>query len=60
MCRRGEIGISIDLRALAGKMSEFVFRQVDVFTSRPLQGNALAVVLDADDLSESQMAAFAS
>jgi PhzF family phenazine biosynthesis protein len=41
-------------------MAEFVFRQVDVFSSQPLQGNALAVVLDADDLSDSQMAAFAN
>jgi PhzF family phenazine biosynthesis protein len=41
-------------------MAEFAFRQVDVFTSQPLQGNALAVVLNADDLSDLQMAAFAN
>src|SRR4051812_40301332 len=32
---------------------------VDVFTEQPLQGNALAVVRDADDLDDEQMAAFA-
>ncbi len=41
-------------------MTEFVFRQVDVFTSQPLQGNALAVVVDADDLTNPQMTAFAN
>jgi PhzF family phenazine biosynthesis protein len=35
------------------------FHQVDVFTDRPLYGNALAVVLDGDDLSDEQLAAFA-
>lgn len=35
------------------------FTQVDVFTPELLQGNALAVVHDADDLSDEQMAAFA-
>ncbi len=35
------------------------FSQVDVFTAVPLLGNPLAVVHDADDLSEEQMAAFA-
>jgi PhzF family phenazine biosynthesis protein len=40
-------------------MREFVFRQVDVFASQPLQGNALAVVVGADDLTNPQMAAFA-
>lgn len=37
----------------------FVFQQVDVFAERPLQGNALAVVCDADGLTDQQMAAFA-
>lgn len=32
---------------------------VDVFADRPLTGNPLAVVTDADDLSENQMAAIA-
>lgn len=41
-------------------MTQFVFRQVDVFTSQPLQGNALAVVVDADDLTNAQMTAFAN
>ncbi|AKF46162.1 putative PhzC/PhzF-like epimerase [Pseudomonas syringae pv. syringae str. B301D-R] len=35
------------------------FHQVDVFASKPLEGNALAVVSDADDLTAEQMAAFA-
>jgi PhzF family phenazine biosynthesis protein len=35
------------------------FRQVDVFTNEPWLGNALAVVHDADDLTDGQMAAFA-
>ena len=35
------------------------FMQVDVFTDRPLFGNALAVVLDGEGLSDEQMAAFA-
>jgi PhzF family phenazine biosynthesis protein len=41
-------------------MSEFTFHQVDVFTSQPLQGNALAVVLGADTLTDAQMASFAN
>ena len=28
------------------------FKQVDVFTSVPLKGNPLAVVFDADDLTD--------
>ena len=36
-----------------------VFTQVDVFSTAPLLGNPLAVVHDADDLSDAQMAAFA-
>ncbi len=35
------------------------FRQVDVFSSEPLLGNPVAVVHDADGLTEEQMAAFA-
>lgn len=38
----------------------FAFQQVDVFSSRPLLGNPLAVVIGADALSDEQMAAFAS
>jgi PhzF family phenazine biosynthesis protein len=35
------------------------FMQVDVFTDRPMFGNALAVVIDGEGLSDEQMAAFA-
>ncbi len=35
------------------------FRQVDVFTAEPLLGNPVAVVHDADGLSDEQMQAFA-
>ncbi|WP_380184164.1 PhzF family phenazine biosynthesis protein [Kalamiella sp. sgz302252] len=35
------------------------FKQVDVFTSSPLNGNPLAVILDAGDLSAEQMQATA-
>lgn len=35
------------------------FRQVDVFSAEPFLGNPVAVVHDADGLSEEQMAAFA-
>jgi len=35
------------------------FRQVDVFAALPLLGNPVAVVHDADDLTDEQMAAFA-
>jgi len=35
------------------------FRQVDVFSSEPLLGNPVAVVHDADGLTDDQMAAFA-
>jgi len=41
-------------------VTEFEFRQVDVFTSQPLRGNPLAVVVAADGLTEAQMAAFAN
>ena len=40
-------------------MATFAFAQVDVFTAVPLRGNPLAVVRDADGLSDAQMAAFA-
>jgi PhzF family phenazine biosynthesis protein len=40
-------------------MSARRFAQVDVFTDRALRGNALAVVLDGEGLSDDQMAAFA-
>jgi PhzF family phenazine biosynthesis protein len=38
----------------------FGFQQVDVFSSKPLLGNPLAVVIGADALSDDQMAAFAN
>lgn len=40
-------------------MTDFAFRQVDVFATDVLTGNPLAVVLDADTLSDAEMAAFA-
>jgi PhzF family phenazine biosynthesis protein len=40
--------------------STFAFQQVDVFSSQPLLGNPLAVVVAADALSDEQMAAFAN
>lgn len=40
-------------------MATFAFQQVDVFTAVPLLGNPLAVVRDADVLTDEQMAAFA-
>ncbi len=36
------------------------FRQVDVFTAAALKGNPVAVVLDAEGLSDAEMQAFAS
>lgn len=36
-------------------MSVHPFKQVDVFTSRPFFGNPVAVVFDADDLSNEEM-----
>jgi PhzF family phenazine biosynthesis protein len=38
----------------------FAFQQVDVFSSKPLLGNPLAVVVGADAMSDDQMAAFAN
>ncbi len=40
-------------------MGSYRFSQVDVFSDTPLLGNPVAVVHDADDLDEEQMAAFA-
>jgi PhzF family phenazine biosynthesis protein len=40
--------------------SQHAFQQVDVFSSQPLKGNPLAVVCDADGLSDAQMAGFAN
>lgn len=37
----------------------FRFRQVDVFTDRPLRGNALAVFLDAEGMSDEEMQSLA-
>jgi PhzF family phenazine biosynthesis protein len=41
-------------------MPTHVFQQVDVFTAVAFKGNPLAVVLDADDLSDKEMAAIAN
>jgi PhzF family phenazine biosynthesis protein len=41
-------------------MQTFKFQQVDVFSTEPLKGNPLAVVVGADRLTEAQMAAFAN
>jgi PhzF family phenazine biosynthesis protein len=38
----------------------FAFQQVDVFTSVPFKGNALAVVIGADALNDAEMAAIAN
>lgn len=38
----------------------YPFWQVDVFSAQPLKGNPLAVVCDADDWTDAQMAAFAN
>lgn len=35
------------------------YKQVDVFTSSPLQGNPLAVILDAEGLNDAQMLSLA-
>lgn len=40
-------------------MTTFTFHQVDVFSDRPLMGNPLAVVHDADALTTEDMARFA-
>src|SRR5512135_2187523 len=37
----------------------FPFVQVDVFTTSPLEGNALAVITDARGLSDQEMQSFA-
>src|SRR3989304_5111758 len=36
-------------------MSTYQFKQVDAFTSRPLFGNPVAVILGADGLDDEQM-----
>lgn len=41
-------------------MPIFPFQQVDVFSSEPMRGNPLAVVANADGLSDEQMQAFAN
>ncbi|UCZ86284.1 PhzF family phenazine biosynthesis protein [Pseudomonas sp. L5B5] len=41
-------------------MSSLGFKQVDVFSSTPFKGNPVAVVFDADELDEKQMATFAN
>lgn len=41
-------------------MPTFSFQQVDVFSSQPMRGNPLAVVIGADGLSDGEMQAFAN
>jgi PhzF family phenazine biosynthesis protein len=41
-------------------LAQFTFQQVDVFAAQPLRGNPLAVVVGADALTDTQMAAFAN
>jgi PhzF family phenazine biosynthesis protein len=41
-------------------MATCVFQQVDVFTAVPFRGNPLAVILNANELAEQQMAAIAT
>ncbi|OHV76524.1 PhzF family phenazine biosynthesis protein [Rhizobium sp. LCM 4573] len=41
-------------------MTIFPFQQVDVFSSEPMRGNPLAVVVGADSLDDAQMQAFAN
>jgi PhzF family phenazine biosynthesis protein len=41
-------------------MPSFSFQQVDVFSSQPMRGNPLAVVVGADALDAAQMQAFAN
>lgn len=41
-------------------MPKFSFQQVDVFSSQPMRGNPLAVVIGADGLSDAQMQSFAN
>src|SRR5437764_2928071 len=45
--------------AIRADSSMHIFHQVDVFTDTPYKGNPLAVVHDAQDLSDAQMASFA-
>lgn len=41
-------------------MRRLAFHQVDVFSDLPLKGNPLAVVVDADELSDETMASLAN
>ena len=41
-------------------MTTSKFKQVDVFTSRPFYGNPVAVIFDADDLSNEEMCRIAN
>src|SRR5262244_2254931 len=47
-------------RAKGQLMPAHIFQQVDVFTALAFKGNPLAVILDAEDLSDQQMAAIAN
>ena len=41
-------------------MTKYQFQQVDVFTTQPLRGNPLAVVIAADALTDAEMQSFAN
>src|SRR5580692_9176840 len=45
--------------AMAKQLRRFPFVQLDVFTSKPFEGNSLAVVLDGRGLSDVEMQALA-
>ena len=48
------------MRCYTPSMPTYKFKQVDVFTDRPLYGNPVAVVLDADGIDAQEMQHIAS
>lgn len=48
------------MRGYTASMPTYKFKQVDVFTDRPLYGNPVAVVLDADAIDPEEMQRIAS
>lgn len=60
ICYDRHIDLSKSLIERAKSVTDFVFRQVDVFSAEPLRGNPLAVVVGADPLTDGQLAAFAN
>lgn len=53
-------GLSVSTIQYRDFMPTFSFQQVDVFSSQPMRGNPLAVVIDADELDDKQMQSFAN